>query len=177
MPHREGPLTLATRTFRRRPRMPVPAMPSGELQLEPPPEIPRLLPGNILGALLPGVMILGSVGFIFIGGLNIASMAMGGLILLSTLGMMGGGMGGRKTGRKAPIDTDRKDYLRYVEQVRRDIERTRVQQRTSLLWSHPDPRSLWSIAGGRRMWERRPSDRDFSTVRVGVGPQRLARQL
>ena len=27
------------------------------------------------------------------------------------------------------------------------------------------------------MWERRPTDRDFSTVRVGVGPQRLARQL
>jgi S-DNA-T family DNA segregation ATPase FtsK/SpoIIIE len=152
-------------------------MPTGEVQLEPPPEIPRMLPGNIMGALLPGVMILGSVGFIFIGGLSAASMAMGGLILLSTLGMMGGGMGGRKTGRKAQIDTDRKDYLRYIEQVRRDIDRIRLGQRTSLLWSHPDPRSLWSIAGGRRMWERRPSDRDFSTVRVGVGPQRLARQL
>ncbi len=157
--------------------MPVPAMPTGEVQLEPPPEIPRLLPGNVMSALLPGVMILGSVGFIFIGGLSAASMAMGGLILLSTLGMMGGGMGGRKTGRKAQIDTDRKDYLRYIEQVRRDIDRIRLGQRTSLLWSHPDPRSLWSIAGGRRMWERRPNDRDFSTVRVGVGPQRLARQL
>jgi S-DNA-T family DNA segregation ATPase FtsK/SpoIIIE len=175
--HREGPLTVATRTFRRRPRLPVPTMPSGEFQLEPPPEIPRMLPGNIMGALLPGVMVLGSVGFIFIGGLNTASMAMGGLILLSTLGMMGGGMGGRRTGRKTQIDTDRKDYLRYIEQVRRDIERARLNQRTSLLWSHPDPRSLWSVAGGRRMWERRPSDRDFSTVRVGVGPQRLARQL
>lgn len=152
-------------------------MPTGEFQLEPPPEIPRLLPGNILGSMLPAVMILGSVGFIFIGGLNAASMAMGGLIMLSTLGMMSGGMGGRKTGRKAQIDTDRKDYLRYIEQIRRDIERTRTHQRTSLLWSHPDPRSLWSIGGGRRMWERRPGDRDFSTVRVGVGPQRLARQL
>ena len=157
--------------------MPVPAMPTGEVQLEPPPEIPRMLPGNVMSALLPGVMILGSVGFIFVGGLSAASMAMGGLILLSTLGMMGGGMGGRKTGRKAQIDTDRKDYLRYIEQVRRDIDRIRLGQRTSLLWSHPDPRSLWSIAGGRRMWERRPNDRDFSTVRVGVGPQRLARQL
>ncbi len=152
-------------------------MPTGELQLEPPPEIPRLLPGNILGALLPGVMILGSVGFIFIGGLSAASMAMGGLILLSTLGMMGGGLGGRRTGRKAQIDTDRKDYLRYIEQVRRDIERTRQHQRVSLLWLHPDPRALWSMAGGRRMWERRPSDRDFSQARIGVGPQRLARQL
>lgn len=170
-------LTVATRTFRRRPRLPVPAMPSGEFQLEPPPEIPRLLPGNVMGALLPGVMVLGSVGFIFIGGLNPASMAMGGLILLSTLGMVGGGMGGRKAGRNSQIDTDRKDYLRYIEQIRHDVERTRTNQRTSLLWSHPDPRSLWSIAGGRRMWERRPSDRDFSTVRVGVGPQRLARQL
>jgi DNA segregation ATPase FtsK/SpoIIIE, S-DNA-T family len=152
-------------------------MPSGEFQLEPPPEIPRLLPGNVMNALLPGLMILGSVGFIFIGGLNTASMAMGGLILISTLGMMSGGMGGRRTGRKSQIDTDRKDYLRYVEQVRRDIARTRQQQRTSLVWTHPDPRSLWSFSGGRRMWERRPADRDFTTVRVGVGPQRLARQL
>jgi S-DNA-T family DNA segregation ATPase FtsK/SpoIIIE len=152
-------------------------MPSGDLHLEPPPEIPRMLPGNVMGALLPGVMILGSVGFIFIGGLSAASMAMGGLILLSTLGMMGGGMGGRRTGRKTQIDTDRKDYLRYMEQVRRDIERTKAAQRASLVWTHPDPHSLWSLAGGRRMWERRPNDRDFSTARVGVGPQRLARQL
>ena len=41
---------MATRTFRRRPRLPVPAMPSGEFQLEPPPEIPRLLPGNVMGS-------------------------------------------------------------------------------------------------------------------------------
>lgn len=152
-------------------------MPAGEFQLEPPPEIPRMLPGNIMGALLPGVMILGSVGFIFIGGFNPASLGMGAIILLSTVGMMGGGQGGRKSGRKAQIDTDRKDYLRYIEQIRGEIEQTRAGQRASLLWSHPDPRALWSIAGGRRMWERRPSDRDFSTVRVGVGPQRLARQL
>jgi DNA segregation ATPase FtsK/SpoIIIE, S-DNA-T family len=168
---------VATRTFRRRARLPVPTLPGGEFQLEPPPEIPRMLPGNIMGMLLPGVMILGSVGFIFIGGFSAASLGMGSIIMLSTLGMMGGGMGGRKTGRKSQIDTDRKDYLRYIEQVRGDIQRTRTAQRASLLWSHPDPRSLWSIAGGRRMWERRPADRDFSTVRVGVGPQRLARQL
>jgi DNA segregation ATPase FtsK/SpoIIIE, S-DNA-T family len=152
-------------------------MPSGEFQLEPPPEIPRMLPGNIMGALLPGVMILGSVGFIFIGGFSAASLGMGAIILLSTIGMVGGGQGGRRTGRKVQIDADRKDYLRYIEQIRREVESTRNAQRASLVWTHPDPSALWSMAGGRRMWERRPADRDFSTVRVGVGPQRLARQL
>jgi S-DNA-T family DNA segregation ATPase FtsK/SpoIIIE len=173
----KGEPDVATRTFRRRPRLPVPVLPSGEFPLEPPPEIPRLLPGNVMQFLLPGVMILGSAGFIFIGGFSPASLGMGAIIMLSTVGMMSGGMGGRRTGRKTQIDTDRKDYLRYIEQVRHDIERTRAAQRTSLLWSHPDPRSLWSMAGERRMWERRSADRDFSTVRVGVGPQRLARQL
>lgn len=168
---------MATRTFRRRPRLPVPVLPSGEFLLEPPPEIPRSLPANMMQMLMPGVMVLGSVGFIFIGGFSPASLGMGAIIMLSTIGMIGGGMGGRRGGRKAQTDTDRKEYLHYIGQVRREVEFTRAAQRTSLLWSHPDPRSLWSICGARRMWERRPADLDFGTVRLGVGPQELARQL
>jgi S-DNA-T family DNA segregation ATPase FtsK/SpoIIIE len=136
-----------------------------------------MLPRNIFSMLLPAVMILGSAGFIFIGGFSVASMAMGGLIMLSTVGMMSGGMGGRRTNRKAQTATERTDYLRYLDHVRGEIAQTRDQQRAALQWVHPDPASLWSIAGRRRMWERRPSSSDFTDVRVGLGPQRLARRL
>ena len=92
---------MATRTFRRRPRLPVPPVPGGDLRLDPPPELPRPVPGNVMQLLLPAVMVLGSVGFIFIGGFSAASLGMGSIILLSTVGMVGGGMGGRRTGRRA----------------------------------------------------------------------------
>ncbi len=150
-------------------------MPSTELLLEKPPDVPRVAPGNIMGKMLPGVMILTSAGFIAVGGVNTASLMMGGMMVASTVGMMGtGGKGGT---RKAQISADRNDYLAYLDQTRSEIARARSQQRAALVWRHPDPTSLWSIAGGRRMWERRPSDADFSEVRLGRGAQRLAVRL
>ncbi|MEO9140090.1 MAG: type VII secretion protein EccCa [Jatrophihabitans sp.] len=168
---------MATKTFRRRPRLTAPEAPAGDIRLEPPPELPRLAPGNIIGTLLPGVMILTSVGFIAVGGLNPASLMMGGLMVASTAGMMGGGQGNKRGARKAQMTADRNDYLAYLEQTRLDIARVRAQQRASLIWTHPVPTSLWSLAGGRRMWERRPTDEDFSAVRIGTGTQRLSRRL
>jgi len=168
---------VATRIFRRRPRLAPPAAPAGEIHLEPPPELPRLAPPNLLTGLLPGVMILTSVGFIAIGGLNPASLMMGGMMVMSTAGMMGSGMGNRRGARKVQMNTDRTDYLAYLDQTRAEIGRTRAQQRSGLVWTHPDPSSLWSVPGGRRMWERRPADADFSEVRMGTGVQRLARRL
>ncbi|SOD72413.1 S-DNA-T family DNA segregation ATPase FtsK/SpoIIIE [Jatrophihabitans sp. GAS493] len=152
-------------------------MPAGETHLQAPPDLPRVLPVNMLTNLLPGVMILTSVGFVAIGGLNPASLMMGGMMVMSTVGMMGAGQGNRRGARKAQLTADRNDYLAYLDQIRDEISRTRSQQRAALVWTHPDPTSLWSIAGGRRMWERRPGDADFSAVRIGTGTQRLARRL
>ena len=42
---------------------------------------------------------------------------------------------------------------------------------------HPDPDSLWTLVGGRRMWERRASSHDFCHVRIGLGAQRLSSRL
>jgi S-DNA-T family DNA segregation ATPase FtsK/SpoIIIE len=40
---------------------------------------------------------------------------------------------------------------------------------------HPDPPSLWAtVERTDRLWERRPADADFLTVRVGRGPVPLA---
>ncbi|MBA0124757.1 type VII secretion protein EccCa [Haloechinothrix sp. YIM 98757] len=177
---------MSTLKFKRSPRLPAPRMPGGEVHLEPPPEIPRQIPGNILTKLMPVVMIvamLGMVAFMFTsmresgGGLRSPLFLMMPLMMmLSMAGMfLGGGRGGNQS--KAEMNEDRKDYLRYLGQMRERTRNVMLEQRAALEWAHPDPETLLSIATSRRMWERRAGDKDFMHLRVGRGSQRLATRL
>src|SRR5690606_28282216 len=60
---------------------------------------------------------------------------------------------------------------------RRRTRKAAEQQREAMLWKHPEPDALWSVAASKRLWERRPTDEDFGEVRVAVGPQRLTVSL
>jgi S-DNA-T family DNA segregation ATPase FtsK/SpoIIIE len=75
------------------------------------------------------------------------------------------------------MNEDRKDYLRYLGQMRERAREATLEQRTEREWAHPDPQSLWSFATSRRMWERRSPDADFMHLRVGRGSQRLDTRL
>src|SRR5262249_57499272 len=88
-------------------------------------------------------------------------------------GVEGGRMGGGAGEKGGRLDGGRRDYQRYLGQIRRRVRRVAEQQRTAALWHHPDPGSLWCIALGTRLWERRPIDGDFLSVRVARGAQRL----
>ncbi|MEV6323750.1 type VII secretion protein EccCa [Nocardia sp. NPDC051787] len=99
------------------------------------------------------------------------------MMIMSMIGMMAGYRGGGGHKRAAELDEERKDYFRYLDQVRKDVRKTGRAQLEALLWSHPAPADLQSIVGTRRMWERRPNDPDFGHVRVGVGSHRLATKL
>ncbi len=151
------------------------------MTLQTPPEIPRVVPGNLLMKLMPLVMVAAMVGMValmFTSGMaaNPMMLMFPAMMLVSMLGMVaGGGRGGGA--RTAESNEDRKDYLRYLDQLRRDVAATATSQRESLEWSHPDPQILWSYAGTPRMWERRTSDPDFCHVRIGRGDQRLATRL
>lgn len=169
---------MSTRVYRRGPRPQAPSVGSGELHLESPPEVPRVVPTGMLLKLLPLVMVLGSVGFIAVMGVNQpTSWLFGGMFALSTLGMVAGGATRGGGQRRAEADEDRKDYLRYLGQMRARTRRTATEQRDALEWTHPDPDELVALARGPRMWERRPHDADFCHVRVGRGSQRLATAL
>lgn len=174
---------MSTLTFRRTSRLTAPTIPGGEVNLEAPPEVPRIVPGSILMKLLPFVMIvavLGMVAFMFTRGgrANPMFLMFPLMMLLSTVGMVAGGMGGRGGGkRKAEMHEDRKDYLAYLGQQRERARQAAGQQRAALEWSHPDPQSLWSLVASRRMWERRADDPDFCQIRLGRGAQRLATRL
>lgn len=79
--------------------------------------------------------------------------------------------------RKRKLRGERRGYLRYLAQERRKLRKAADQQRRHLLWQHPDPEGLWSIALSKRLWERRPSHPDFGEVRIGTGKQGLAVQV
>ncbi len=169
---------MGTQVVRRGPRPPAPAMPAGEIPLEAPPVEPRIAPAGLLARLLPLVMLLASVGFVVVIGIdNPTSWLFGGMIALSTLGMVAGGSTRGGAQRRAESDAERADYLRYLAQIRRRARTVAAEQRASLEWTHPDPDALVTLARGPRTWERRPGDADFAHVRVGRGAQRLATAL
>ncbi|GAB0106232.1 type VII secretion protein EccC [Nocardia sp. JMUB6875] len=152
------------------------------MTLQPPPEIPRAVPANLFSKLMPvvmGVGMLGMVALMITSGSGIATNPMSlmfpMMMVFSMVGMYAGQ--GGKGQKAAEANEDRKDYLRYLDQVRKDVEETAGQQRAAVEWSHPEPGLIWMLAGTTRMWERRPGDKDFCHARIGLGSQRLATRL
>ncbi|MGE0297250.1 type VII secretion protein EccCa [Pseudonocardia sp.] len=161
-----------------RPPRAVPRPPSGRLQLEPPPEPERVVPTGLVQRLLPVVMIAGSLGFVAVlGPSNPTSWLFGGMFALSTLGMLLSGAGRGGGGRRAGLDEDRRDYLRYLAVQRRRVRAVASEQRAALDAVHPDPAAWPAVLAAGRVWERRADDPDFGHVRIARGPQRLAVEL
>ena len=173
---------MATEGFARRLRVAPPRMPGGEVNLQAPPEVPRVIPSKLFVKLMPFVMIVAVVGMIAlmitVGGRDLTRNPMfliyPMMMMMAMVGMLTGGTGGRSGKAAAELDEERKDYFSYLAALRDDADTTADEQRAALEWSHPDPRTLADLAGTRRMWERRPSDQDFCHVRVGMGTHRLA---
>ncbi len=138
-------------------------------------------PGNIVLKALPAVMIVASLGllvFLFTAGRrNPLTIALGATTVVGTLGMMAGGGGKGGGAKRAEMDEDREDYLRYLGQMRDRAREAMVDQRAALEWVHPEPQSLWSLGASRRMWERRQNHSDFLHLRVGRSSHRLATRL
>ncbi|HEY2577204.1 MAG TPA: type VII secretion protein EccCa [Streptosporangiaceae bacterium] len=168
---------------RRQERREAPEMPQGEILLEPPPEIPEPVNDGMQQTLTYLPMLAMSFGMV-------AMMSGSGSGPLRWVGggAMGLGMGGMAVGqfargkgdRKLKLNGQRRDYLRYLGQVRRKVRRAAAAQREALEWTSPDPVALgWLVADGdlARVWERRPADPDFCSVRLGKGTQHLAVRL
>ncbi len=181
---REGEYATAVDTrvvHGRPPREDAPRVPGGTVEMEPPPEIPRVVPGNPLLKMLPLVMVVAMVGMVALmitsgAAANPMTLLFPAMMVVSMLGMFaGGGRGGGP--RTAELDESRKDYLTYLGAMRERVRSTASAQHEALAFSHPDPSTLSSFAGTSRMWERRSTDDDFVHLRVGVGDQRLATRL
>jgi len=165
---------------RRPQRRPAPDLPSGEIVLEAPPEIPRAGGRQWQQAAMAVPMMAGSgaMALMFAGGSSgPMRLVVGGLVGMSALGMVGMSLMNSGGASKAEMSYARRQYLRQLSQHRVRVLRAADQQRAALAYLHPDPTQLWSLAGSYRLWERRRDDPDFGVARIGRGPQGLATNL
>ncbi|ASW58055.1 type VII secretion protein EccCa [Plantactinospora sp. KBS50] len=171
---------MSTVVVRRPPRQPAPELPSGELAVAAPPEIPEVISGRWRQAMMILPMVGGSVAMamMFGRGGGAYSYLVGAMFGVSSLAMLVTSWGSSAGGpRRAELIAARRDYLRHLAGLRRRARDTVRRQRAALYYRHPDPGQLWSTAASRRIWERRGTDPDFGVVRIGIGPQSLATPL
>ncbi|MFB7473487.1 type VII secretion protein EccCa [Kitasatospora sp. NPDC056184] len=165
----------------RPPRRPGPEMPDGEIQLQEPPGLPEPQSG-VSQMLMMAPMALSSLSMVMIflnpnGGSGPLQYVAMGMMGLSAVAMLVTQLVRASGDRKRQLRGERRDYLRYLSQMRRQVRRHIVRQRTALAWRHPAPGSLASLVRTSRLWERRSSHPDFGDVRIATGPQRLAVRL
>ncbi|GLF99076.1 type VII secretion protein EccCa [Streptomyces yaizuensis] len=162
----------------KRPPRALPAeVPSEQMRLQPPPELPRGQQEGALMQLLPMLGMGGSVVFFFITP-NPVMRIMGMIMIASTVAMAIAMLVRYRRGTQGELADLRRDYLKYLTQTRKGVLRTARLQRDSAYYLHPSPEQLWAlVAEGSRLWERRVGDGDFAQVRIGLGSQRLATEL
>src|SRR5689334_18046290 len=171
---------MTTTLFRRPGREKPPEMPGGELSLQEPPALPESVGRDFMSALMMLPMTLGSGVFmlVYLGRANpLLGLGMFGMMAVMAVAMFVTQMARGGTERRQRLRGERRDYLRYLGQVRGQVRAAVAQQREALAWRHPDPAGLWSVAMTGRLWERRAAHADFAEVRIGTGPQRLALKM
>lgn len=159
----------------------VPATPGADIVVDAPPELPSTAAPGMLLRLLPialSLTCMGAMAAVLTTGTgatrNPAFLALPATMLVSTVVT---GLTGRAGRRGGGLDTDRDHYLGYLGGLSRSVAEVAAAQVRSSLSRHPDPDTLWTLIGGPRMWERRPTDADFGFARVGMGSRPLARRL
>lgn len=166
--------------FEHRKRVPAPVVRKGAITIEPPPELPRVVPPSLLRRALPYLIVILIVGMIVAlvaTGLRLISpttLFFPFVLLLAATALYRGTDNKMRT---EEVDAERADYLRYLSVVRDNVRAHADEQRAALEWSHPEPAALARIPGTRRQWERDPHDSDFLILRAGLHDQALAATL
>ena len=171
---------VSTTVIRRAARRPAPEVPTGEITVEAPPEIPEETGRRWQQAMMVLPMLGGSVAMALMMGNGRGgpmSYVVGGLFGVSSLAMLAMSFGAGGSPKKSEMLAARREYLRHLAGLRRRVRDTAAAQRIGLFYRHPDPGRLWSTVASHRVWERRITDPDFGVVRLGVGPQTLATPL
>ena len=162
-------------------RLDAPEMPTGQIVLQPPPEIEQN--EGAAGVLMNAIPMLGSLGSIVLvatmgsatGG---RSYIAAGMFLFATLGFILVQLDRQRKQRNQQVTGSRTEYLRYLANVRKVAREAADQQRRALTWHHPEPSALPALAEERsRVWEHGVSDSNFLHVRYGVCAQPLSLEL
>ena len=156
--------------FEARRRLAPPVTRKGAIIIEPPPELPRVIPPSLLRRAMPYLIVILIVGMIIAlvaTGMRVISpqtLFFPFVLLLAATALYRGNDNKMRT---EEVDAERADYLRYLSVIRDNIRTQATQQRLAARWSHPDPTALAAVPGSRRQWERDPHDPDFLVLRAG----------
>ncbi|ONI76974.1 secretion protein EccC [Actinosynnema sp. ALI-1.44] len=174
---------MSTVTIKRGPRISGPEMPEGQEELQEPPVMPEPAARDFSSVLMFLPMALGPIAMILIFssmgsvGFSPFIFIMSGAMAIGMVAMAINQLFRNASERKQKLNAERRDYLRYIDQLRRRARDTSNEQRAAVVWNHPDPSWLWSIASGPRLWERRGIHDDFARVRIGLGTQQAAMEF
>jgi DNA segregation ATPase FtsK/SpoIIIE, S-DNA-T family len=148
-------------------------VPRGQILLEPPPELPDAGGDGMTQALvyLPmAAMAVGTAVMLAGGHSGAISYVGAGAIGIGMAGMMAGQLARRHSDRKLKLGRLRRDYLRYLSQVRARARSAARLQREDAVRSCPPPAALPALVAARQIWDRVPEGPGFLDVRFGTGP-------
>ncbi|MDR7275564.1 type VII secretion protein EccCa [Catenuloplanes atrovinosus] len=152
-----------------------------EIVLQAPPELPRAAGGGgtqQLLFMLPMTIGMGVMAFVYIGRSSGSGLIVFGVLFaIVIVGVLVMGLSRHGAAKRAQINDERRDYLRYLDGLRTRVREAADRQRAETTAALPAPETLPQLAGTPRMWSRRPGDAAFARVRVGLGPQRAAAAL
>jgi S-DNA-T family DNA segregation ATPase FtsK/SpoIIIE len=157
-----------------------PAMPEGRIELAEPPVLGEPATADLGSAITYLPMALGTATMALMfsaGSAGPTSYLLSGMMGASMIGMSVGQIGRSGMERRRRMRAERRDYLRYLAQLRGQADQAAGEQRTAALWDNPHPDALWALALGSRVWERRAGHEDFARIRIGLGTRRAALEL
>ncbi|GAA4806747.1 type VII secretion protein EccCa [Streptomyces ziwulingensis] len=170
---------MNTVVVKRPPRVSGPEVPESRIELAQPPVL-----GEPASADLGSVMVVlpmgigfGAMALMFTAGSGTSTYLMSGMMGVGMMSMSMGQIGRAGLERKRQMRAERRDYLRYLAQLRVQARQAAEAQLTASLWDNPPPERLWALVRSARVWERRAAHDDFAKVRIGLGTRRAALEL
>lgn len=155
--------------FQRSPRL-LENLDEAEVEIEPAPQIGQKPEINWLTVLLPPLLMAAvmTASALFLSGS--AAMLSGVMMLVSVLTSILNYQSQKKK-YQSMVLLRREKYREYLAARRGEIQALNAQRLDALHRIHPDVQRCMqmALAKNRRLWERRPQDADFLSLRVGTG--------
>lgn len=160
---------MSTRLIHRPARTVRPPAASAPRTFEAPPNLPEGKAGNIAMSLLPVAGVMSSVVMMTVVR-NSQFAGLGAIILVVTVIGSAALLLSQRGKAQRTRRTQREAYLAYVEDLREELSADEQTRRELADVLNPSPYALYDIVRDpARLWERRRTDADFLSVRVGTG--------
>jgi S-DNA-T family DNA segregation ATPase FtsK/SpoIIIE len=169
--------TLSDRDFNRAPRV-RPPLPSGEIEIPTPPAMPQAPSTSWWSILLPilGIGIFMGITITANENTNPALMLGSGAMMLASVGASLVNHLQQRKKYQMDLNERRSAYNQAIKKVKKELVDAHQAQKDALLRMDPDPEDCLSqvLNLDVGLWERRPQDDDFISLRIGIGETPLS---